>query len=59
MRPGDVVVGFGAKEVTEFQSLIDAVADTMPGERVGIVVLRAELRVDLLVEIGRSGLHRP
>ena len=54
MRPGDIVVRFGRKQVTDFESLIDAVADTMPGERVRIVVLRADLRVDLLVEIGRS-----
>jgi S1-C subfamily serine protease len=54
MRPGDIVVRFGKKQVTDFASLIEAVADTMPGERVRIVVRRAELRVELLVEIGRS-----
>lgn len=51
---GDVVVRFGKKRITSFQSLKDAVADTMPGERVRIVVRRNDLPFDLVVEIGRS-----
>jgi S1-C subfamily serine protease len=55
MLPGDVVIRFGEKPVTNFQSLIDAVADTMPGERVRILVQRDGQTVVLRVEIGRSG----
>lgn len=55
MRIGDVVTRFGKKQITNFESLKNAVADTMPGERVRVVVRRGPLTIDLFVEIGRSG----
>lgn len=55
MKPGDVVAKFGTKDITDFQSLIDAVSDTMPGERVEVVVMREGRRITLTIEIGRSG----
>ncbi|MCO8124992.1 S1C family serine protease [Stieleria sp. TO1_6] len=51
----DVVEQFGEKVILNFQSLKDAVADTMPGERVPIWVRRGSGRIRLVVEIGRSG----
>lgn len=51
---GDVVVRFGDKAITDFQSLKDAVADTMPGEPVAVLVRRDGATVKLVVEIGRS-----
>jgi S1-C subfamily serine protease len=55
MQVGDVVVRFGEKKITDFQSLIDAVAETMPGERVPILVERDQQTVKIVIEIGRSG----
>ncbi|MCA9136125.1 MAG: trypsin-like peptidase domain-containing protein [Planctomycetales bacterium] len=54
MLADDVVVRFGRKKITDFKSLIDAVADTMPGERVSIAVDRGSERIELVIEIGRS-----
>ena len=55
LEPEDVVVRFGRKKITNFRSLIDAVSDTMPGERVRILVERQGRRIPLVIEIGRSG----
>lgn len=55
LKPEDVVVRFGRKKITNFRSLIDAVSDTMPGERVRILVEREGRRIPLVIEIGRSG----
>jgi S1-C subfamily serine protease len=55
LRPNDVVVRFGQQPITTFRSLIDAVADTMPGEHVALLVRRGEATIKLVVEIGRSG----
>ncbi|QEG01161.1 Putative serine protease HhoA precursor [Stieleria maiorica] len=55
MLAGDVVIKFGTKPITDFQSLVDAVADTMPGERVSVLVERGNTTVRLVIEIGRSG----
>lgn len=53
-RPGDVVETFGDVTVTDFQSLRDAVSDTMPGERVICWIRRDDKRMRLVVEIGRE-----
>ncbi|QDV84039.1 Putative serine protease HhoA precursor [Stieleria magnilauensis] len=55
MMAGDVVIKFGRQPITDFQSLVDAVADTMPGERVPVLVQRGNDTVRLVIEIGRSG----
>lgn len=54
MKPEDIVEQFGDKHITNFQSLKDAVADTMPGERVPVWVRRGEKRIRLSIEIGRA-----
>ncbi len=54
LQPNDVIEQFGEKGITDFQSLKDAVADTMPGERVPIWVVRGDRRIRVVVEIGRS-----
>ena len=54
LLPNDVVERFGEKIITNFQSLKDAVSDTMPGERVKIIVRRDDKRVMVQIEIGRS-----
>ncbi|WP_259635032.1 S1C family serine protease [Stieleria sedimenti] len=55
MLTGDIVIKFGRQPITNFQSLVDAVADTMPGERVPVLVQRGNDTVRLVIEIGRSG----
>ncbi len=55
MLAGDIVIKFGRQPISDFQSLIDAVADTMPGERVPVLVQRGNATVRLVIEIGRSG----
>ncbi len=54
LASGDVVIQFGEKTITDFQSLKDAVADTMPGERVAVIARRDGKTIKLVVEIGRS-----
>ncbi len=54
LRIGDVVVRFGEKTITDFQSLIDAVADTMPGEPVSIAIKRGSRTISIRLVIGRS-----
>lgn len=55
LQPNDIVTQFGEKKVTDFQSLKDAVADTMPGERVVVWYRRENKSIRTLIEIGRSG----
>ncbi|MCC9604048.1 S1C family serine protease [Stieleria sp. JC731] len=52
---GDVVVEFGEKAITDFESLKKAVSDTMPGERVHLIIRRGSSTIRVTVEIGRSG----
>ena len=54
LKAGDIVVRFGEKVITDFQSLKAAVADTMPGERIRVWVQRSSGQVSVVVEIGRS-----
>lgn len=53
-REGDIVERFGEVGITDFQSLRDGVADTMPGERISVWIRRGEKRLRLSVEIGRN-----
>jgi serine protease Do len=53
-KEGDIIEQFGDVTVSDFQQLRDAVADTMPGERVRCWVRRGEQRIRLGVEIGRE-----
>lgn len=52
--PDDVIEEFGGVKITDFESLKEAVADTMPGERVKIVLNRNGDRYRFNVEIGRA-----
>ena len=49
-----MIVEFGEDEVTDFNSLREAVAQTMPGERVRLWVLRDGTRLGLTLEVGRA-----
>lgn len=54
LKSGDIIEGFGSEVITDFQSLKDAVAETMPGRRIVMRVLRDGKRKRALVEIGRD-----
>lgn len=54
IKVADVIVEFGEDEVTDFNSLREAVAQTMPGERVRLWVLRDGTRLGLTLEVGRA-----
>jgi len=54
LREGDIIEKFGDVDITDFQSLRDAVADTMPGERLKCWVRREDGRYQINVEIGRQ-----
>jgi S1-C subfamily serine protease len=55
LQVGDVILEFGDVKITDFQSLRDAVADTMPGERLSCTIQRGAKRMRLNnVEIGRE-----
>lgn len=54
LKPGDIVERFGDVEISDFQSLRVAVADTMPGERLRCLIRRGDRRFQLTVEIGRE-----
>lgn len=54
IEPDDVVERFGDLQITGFESLKQAVSDTMPGERVKIWVRRNGNLVRVVVEIGRA-----
>ncbi len=54
IEKGDVVERFGDVPITDFESLKNAVADTMPGERIKIWLRRAGSLVQVVVEIGRA-----
>ncbi len=55
LKVGDVIEEFGSKLLTDFKSLQQAVADTMPGERVRMLINRDGRTRVIVVEIGRAG----
>jgi S1-C subfamily serine protease len=54
LRPQDIVEEFGEVDISDFASLRDAVADTMPGERIAIWIRRGDELIKVMVEIGRA-----
>jgi len=54
LQTGDVVEMFGENSITDFESLKNAVADTMPGERVRIWLRRDGRPLQVTVVIGRA-----
>jgi S1-C subfamily serine protease len=58
LRAGDVVVRFDGKPVSDFATLQQCVAESVPGAAVSVVVLRDGRPVDLLIVVGsRNGLE--
>ncbi|WP_246112578.1 S1C family serine protease [Allorhodopirellula solitaria] len=54
VEEGDVVERFGDVPISDFESLKNAVADTMPGERVKVWLRREGSLVQVVIEIGRA-----
>jgi serine protease Do len=54
LLPGDVIQAFGRVKVGDFQSLINAVSETMPGEQVTIRLQRGDANMRVTIEIGRD-----
>ncbi len=54
LQQGDVILKFGETPINDFSSLVAAVADTMPGERIVCLVLRNGEHIRVNVEIGRD-----
>ncbi len=54
IKPDDIIEEFGKVAITDFASLKAAVDDTMPGERVQVLLNRNGDRYRLNVEIGRA-----
>ncbi len=56
VRPGDVVVALGDREVESIEDLLGALRDTEPGQQTTVTVVREGERLELPVTIGsRSG----
>lgn len=55
LKEGDVVIRFGDKEITDFPSLVQAVRDHNPGDKVSVQVKRDEEVVDVTVTLTRQG----
>jgi serine protease Do len=53
LKPGDVVLQYSGQEVKDFASLQLRVNDSMPGDKVTVVVLRGETKLELVVTIGQ------
>lgn len=54
IEKGDVIERFGDVPITNFESLKNAVSDTMPGERIKVWLRREGSLVQVVVEIGRA-----
>lgn len=54
IQSGDVINRFGDVRITDFESLKQAVAETMPGKRIIIELTRDNRSKRLVVEIGRD-----
>lgn len=53
MKEGDVVTSFGDKKITDFPSLIEAVMDHNPGDKVSAKIKRGEEEIEVTVTLGR------
>lgn len=54
IQEGDVIESFGGIRTPDFQSLIEAVSETMPGEQVGVKVRRGGSVLRVTLEVGRD-----
>jgi serine protease Do len=56
VRPGDVIVALGDREIDSVEDLLGALRDTEPGEQTTVTVARGDEELELPVTIGsRSG----
>ncbi|MGH7712890.1 MAG: PDZ domain-containing protein, partial [Gemmatimonadaceae bacterium] len=55
LKPGDLVVSLGGREVTDLTSYSDALYAHKPGDEVDIVLQRGDERLTLRVTLGRRG----
>lgn len=55
IKPGDVIVRYGEKQITDFASLQRCVNDSQPGDKVTLVVRRGEKAVKLELVVGKRG----
>lgn len=55
LKPGDIVVEFAEKPVTDLQTYSEALYAQKPGDEVDVIVLRNGERVKLRVRLGRRG----
>lgn len=51
IRPGDMIVEFAGKQVRDFQTLVDRIADHDPGDKVKVGLLRRGQRTTVTVEL--------
>jgi S1-C subfamily serine protease len=54
LKSDDVITQFGEVKIADFESLKAAVADTMPGERLRIIVRRDGIMKGFDIEVGRA-----
>jgi S1-C subfamily serine protease len=54
LKPDDVILQFGEVKISDFDSLRAAVADTMPGERLRVIIKRDEVQRAIDIEVGRA-----
>ncbi len=52
LQPNDIVTKFGDAEVPDFETLIDMLKKTEPGDKVSITILRGGMESTLNVELG-------
>ncbi len=52
VKPGDVIVGWGDKEIGEFRDLSFLVARTKPGTKVQVHLIRGHEKLDVTVTVG-------
>ena len=53
VKEGDVVIKFDGKDITDFPSLVTAVLDRNPGDKIAAKIKRGEELVDVTVTLGR------
>jgi serine protease Do len=54
IKPGDIVIRFGDKQITDFPSLKEALEDHNPGEKVTAKVKRGEEELEVTITLGRQ-----
>ena len=55
LKPGDIIVEFDGKPVTDFASLVSLIDKTKPGDRIEFKVERDQRTIDLVLVMKRRG----